>query len=73
MQKNNKPRVDKVTVVYTRVPKKDPPKEGDRRMIKGVMHIRRHVTVMSLGERCYLMSRGKPVLEWVPEETRNKI
>lgn len=68
MQKNNKPRVDKVTIVYTRVPQKEPPKEGDRRMIKGVMHIRRHVFVKSLGQRCMLMSRGKPVFEWVTEE-----
>ncbi len=72
MQKNNKhtggPRVDKVTISYTRVPPKDPPKEGDRKMIKGVMHVRRQMMTRSMGQLCSLVSRGRPVYEWVTEE-----
>ena len=71
MQRTNrvqKPRIDKMVIVYSRTPEQEEPKEGDRRMIKGVMHVRRQATVMNLGERCYLVSRGKPVFEWVTEE-----
>ena len=72
MHKNNKhtnrPRVDRMVVVYNRVPPREPPKDGDRKMIKGVMHVRRYAMVTELGQRCQLMSRGKPVFEWVTED-----
>lgn len=71
MQKNNKPRVDKITIVYSRPPRKEP-REGDRKMIKGVMHVRRAVVIRECGRLMSLTSRGKQVYEWVTEETYNK-
>lgn len=67
----NRPRVDKMVIVMSRHPTRKPPQEGDRRMIGGVMHVRRQVRVRHLGELCYLVNRGRPVFEWVPEDKRH--
>lgn len=76
MQKYNKhmnrPRVEKMVVVYSRMPEREAPKVGDRKMIKGVMHIRRYAMTTHLGQRVQLMSRGKPVFEWVSEDEYRK-
>jgi hypothetical protein len=77
MQKNNKhthrpyPRTGNAVIVYSRE-EKETPKVGDRKMIKGVMHIRRYAMTTHLGQRVQLMSRGKPVFEWVPESEHKK-
>ena len=72
MQKNNKhtnrpyPRSGNAVIIYSRA-ESNPPKVGDRKMINGVMCVRRYAMTMHLGQRVQLMSRGKPVFEWVPE------
>ena len=71
MQRSNKPRIDKMVVVMSRYPTRKPPQEGDRRMIDGVMHVRRQVRVREGGVLCYLVNRGRPVFEWVPEDEKN--
>lgn len=68
MEKDNKPsltpRIDRMVLNYGPPPKKRR-EEGDKKMIRGVMHICIHVQTH---EGFYLMSRGKPVLEWQPLE-----
>ncbi len=79
MENNNKHmnrgRIDKMVIVYSTRPPVDPPREGDRRMIKGVMHIRRQIMVRPFGQgdsRVGLSNRGRPVFEWVTEEQYKK-
>ncbi len=68
---NNKPRIDKMVIVYSTRPPRIPPRGGDRRMIKGVMHIRRQVMIHPYGpgsERMAQYHHGRPVFECVTEE-----
>lgn len=75
MDNNNKstpaPRVTRMTITYGPEPRRRR-QEGDKKMIKGVMHICRQQTVMYLGQRCYKVNRGRPCLEWVPLDEYKK-
>lgn len=67
------PRIDKMTITYARpgvVRRRR--QEEDKKVIKGVMHVCRHVQVTEMGQKMYLMNRGRPVLEWVPIEDDKK-
>jgi hypothetical protein len=62
---NIEARVDKMVITYSTSKTRRPPRKiGDRKMIKGVMHVCRQV--YSKREGAYLSTNGKPDLEWVP-------
>lgn len=72
MENDNKPsltpRITRMTLSYGPPPKRRR-EEGDKKMIKGVLHICVH---QQTTQGFYLMNRGKPVLEWEPYEEYKK-
>lgn len=45
-------------------PARRKPQEGDRKLINGVMHVRRQEMI----DGCYHVRNGRPVFEWTPED-----
>jgi hypothetical protein len=48
--------------LYLGAPSRRRRREGDRKRIRGIEHLCQQV----IAEGCYLVSDGRPVLEWVP-------
>jgi hypothetical protein len=69
--KNSSPRITRMTLNYGPPPKRRR-QEGDKKMIKGVLHICVQQTTTQYGQRMYLVNRGRPMLEWVPYDDYKK-
>lgn len=66
---DTKARVDKITFKSHR-PERKKPEAGDKKIIKGVMHVRCYNMVQQYGGNepyCRSTSNGKPDYVWLPE------